>query len=165
MDKVWLLLRFLRDTKTNNFMAHLQCLQELCALFFAMDHQNYARYASACLFSLINLPHSHPGADDLLNNRASVFLGHRFQHQELLLTYQSNKLSIGRQSPKVALSTLAEICRHIIAGVSPDTRELHTWMQLSNLSIWTRETTPLTRKKDHRKCRKVKQRFSMCIQQ
>ncbi|KAK3716608.1 hypothetical protein RRG08_039403 [Elysia crispata] len=126
MDKVWLLLRFLRATKTNNFMAHLQCLQELCALFFAMDHQNYARYASACLFSLINLPHSHPGADDLLNNWASVFLGHRFQHQELLLTYQSNKLSIGRQSPKVALSTLAEICRHIIAGVSPDTRELHT---------------------------------------
>ncbi|KAK3765688.1 hypothetical protein RRG08_026164 [Elysia crispata] len=68
MDKVWLLLRFPRATKTNNFMAHLQCLQELCPLFFAMDHQNYARYASAYLVSLINLPHSHPGADDLLKN-------------------------------------------------------------------------------------------------
>ena len=68
MDTVWLLLRFLRATKTNNFMAHLQCLQELCPLFFAMDHHNYARYASAYLVSLINLPHSHPGADDLLKN-------------------------------------------------------------------------------------------------
>ncbi|KAK3765219.1 hypothetical protein RRG08_051843 [Elysia crispata] len=33
-----------------------------------MDHHNYARYASAYLVSLINLPHSHPGADDLLKN-------------------------------------------------------------------------------------------------
>ena len=66
MDKVWHMLDFSKASKTNDVDAHIQSLQSLCPLFFAMDHQNYARYTSAYLIMLINLKHSHPGAEVLL---------------------------------------------------------------------------------------------------
>jgi hypothetical protein len=66
MDRIWLVLRFLRATKENNLDLHLACVQELCPLLFSMDHHNYARYLSVYLLTLINLPHTHPGADTLL---------------------------------------------------------------------------------------------------
>ena len=38
----------------------------MCSLFFAYDHQNYARYTTIYLLFLLNLPHTHPGAAQLL---------------------------------------------------------------------------------------------------
>ena len=44
MDRVWLLLRFLRATKMNDLDLHITYLQQLFPLLFSMDHHNYARY-------------------------------------------------------------------------------------------------------------------------
>ena len=66
MDRVWLILQFHRVTKHNNLDLHLMCLQRMCSLFFAYDHQNYARYTTVYLLYLLNLPHTHPGAEQLL---------------------------------------------------------------------------------------------------
>ena len=74
MDKAWCLLRFLRATKANDLTLHIACLHEMCPLFFTQERPpNYARYTSVYLNILLNLPHSHPGAMDLLaKNRMSV---------------------------------------------------------------------------------------------
>lgn len=66
MDKVWLMLQFQRATKENNLDLHLASLQQMCSLFFSYDHPNYARYTTVYLLTLLNLPESHPGAEDLL---------------------------------------------------------------------------------------------------
>ena len=68
MDMIWLVLRFLRATKENNLDLHLACLQEMCPLLFSMDHMNYAKYLSVCFISLLNIKHTHPGADRLLRD-------------------------------------------------------------------------------------------------
>lgn len=60
MDRVYLVLKFLRATKENNFDLHLACVQEMCPLYFAMNLHNYARYLSEYYISILNLPHSHP---------------------------------------------------------------------------------------------------------
>ena len=44
MDKIWIVLRCLRATKTNDFDLHLATIEQMCPLYFAYDHQNYARY-------------------------------------------------------------------------------------------------------------------------
>ncbi|KAK3742892.1 hypothetical protein RRG08_061489 [Elysia crispata] len=68
MNRVWLLLRFLRATKMNDLDLHITCLQQLCPLLFSMDHHNYARYLTVYFISLLNLSDSHPGAESLLRN-------------------------------------------------------------------------------------------------
>ncbi|KAK3701946.1 hypothetical protein RRG08_017837 [Elysia crispata] len=69
MDRVWLLLRFLRATKMNDLDLHITCLQ-LYPLLFSMDHHNYVRYLTVYFISLLNLSDSHPGAESLLHNNS-----------------------------------------------------------------------------------------------
>ena len=57
---------FLRATKENNLDLHLWCLQNLCRMFFSYDRPNYARYTTVYMLTLLNLPSSHPGAQELL---------------------------------------------------------------------------------------------------
>lgn len=66
MDKAWLLMRFLRATKENDLTLHIACLHEMCPLFFSQEKPNYARYTSVYLNILLNLPHTHPGAMELI---------------------------------------------------------------------------------------------------
>jgi hypothetical protein len=72
MDSVWNILQFQRATKENNFDLHKAALQQMCSLFFSYDHHNYARYSTVYLLSILNLPESHPGAEDLRQNGFSV---------------------------------------------------------------------------------------------
>ena len=58
----------MRATKENNLDLHLVCLQEMCPLLFSMDHMNYAKYLSVYFISLLNIKHTHPGADRLLRD-------------------------------------------------------------------------------------------------
>ena len=44
MDKVWLILLFLRATKSNNIDLHIASLYDLRPILFEYDHHNYARY-------------------------------------------------------------------------------------------------------------------------
>ena len=66
MDLIWLILTFIRATKENNFHLHLATLYKLCPMFFAYNHHNYSLYIPAYLVTTINLPDTHPGAEDLL---------------------------------------------------------------------------------------------------
>lgn len=68
MDKVWLVLQCLRATKENDLNLHIKTIQDMCPMFFSFNHQNYARYLTTYLLMLLNLPDSHPGADELLRN-------------------------------------------------------------------------------------------------
>ena len=69
MDLIWLILTFIRATKENNYNLHLATLYKLCPMFFAYNHQNYSRYIPAYLVIMINLPDTHPGADDLISKK------------------------------------------------------------------------------------------------
>ena len=69
-EKVWLILRLLRATKENDFDLHLSCLQDMCPLFFAMDHHNYARYATVYFLHMLNLRHNQPDAEQHLRQGA-----------------------------------------------------------------------------------------------
>ena len=40
----------------------------MCPLFFAMDHNNYAKYLTIYLVSLLNANHTHPGVEQLLRD-------------------------------------------------------------------------------------------------
>ena len=68
MDKVWLILSFLQATKENDFDLHISSLQQMCPLYFAYDHHNYARYTTFYLLPLINVDKTHPGLQKLLRN-------------------------------------------------------------------------------------------------
>ena len=66
MDKIWLVLQFLRAIKLNHLDLHVACLYKLCPLFFSHDHPNYARYTTIYCLILLNLDMTHPGLKDLL---------------------------------------------------------------------------------------------------
>ena len=66
MDKIWLVLRFLRATKLNNLDLHVACLYKLCPLFFSNDHPNYARYTTIYCLILLNLDRTQLGLKDHL---------------------------------------------------------------------------------------------------
>jgi len=68
MEKVWLILRFLRATKENNLELHIASLEQMASLFFALDHPNYAQYTTVYLLILLNLEETHPGAKELLSS-------------------------------------------------------------------------------------------------
>ena len=69
MDLIWLILTFIRATKETNYNLHLTTLYKLCPMFFAYNHQNYSRYIPAYLVTMINLPDTHPGAEDLISKK------------------------------------------------------------------------------------------------
>ena len=66
MDKIWLVLRFLKAAKLNDLDLHVACLYKLCPLFFSYNHPNYARYTTIYCLILLNLDRIHPGLKDLL---------------------------------------------------------------------------------------------------
>ena len=68
MDKIWLLLRFLRATKCNNIPLLIACMDEMIPIFFSADRPNYAKYTPFYVQTLLNLPFTHPGAMELLEN-------------------------------------------------------------------------------------------------
>ena len=43
LDKIWLVLRFLRATKLNDLDLQVACLYKLRPFFFSCDHPNYPR--------------------------------------------------------------------------------------------------------------------------
>ncbi|GFR95658.1 hypothetical protein ElyMa_000949900 [Elysia marginata] len=69
MDTVWTVLQCLRATKTNDLQLHILCLEKMCPLFFSMDHPNYARFLTAYILLLLNLDISHPGGNELLQQK------------------------------------------------------------------------------------------------
>ena len=75
---VWMLLRFQRGTKENNFSPHLASLEDMSFLFFTYDHPNYAHYIVVYILTMLNLDKTHPGAEKLLKgndisvNRSSI---------------------------------------------------------------------------------------------
>ena len=69
LDPIWLIFTFIRAIKENNYNVHLASLYELCPMFFAYNHQNYLRYIPAYLVTMINLPDTHPGAEDLISEK------------------------------------------------------------------------------------------------
>ena len=69
MDKVWLLMQFLKATKTNDLKLHITCLHQMCSLFFSQDKPNYARYTAVYVNNLEALPQTHPGASELLEKK------------------------------------------------------------------------------------------------
>ena len=75
---VWMLLRFQRGTKENNFSLHLSSLEDMSSLFFTYDHPNYAYYTVVYILTMLNLDKIHPGAEKLLKgngisvNRSSI---------------------------------------------------------------------------------------------
>ena len=70
MDSVWNVLHCLRATKMNDFDLHITTsLENMCPLFFSMDHPNYARHLTSYILLLLNLNESHPGAEELLRNK------------------------------------------------------------------------------------------------
>ena len=78
LDFVWILLRFQRGTKENNFSLHLSSLEDMSSLFFTYDHPNYAYYTVVYILTMLNLDKTHPGAEKLLKgngisvNRSSI---------------------------------------------------------------------------------------------
>ena len=66
MDKVALLLKFARATKLNDLDLHIASLWDMCPVFFAYNHHNYARYVPIYLLTLMNLSETNPDAEDLL---------------------------------------------------------------------------------------------------
>ena len=75
---LWMLLRFQRGTKENNFSLHLSSLEDMSSLFFTYDHPNYAYYTVVYILTMLNLDKTHPGAEKLLKgngisvNRSSI---------------------------------------------------------------------------------------------
>lgn len=65
-DNVWLILSFLLATKENDLDHYILCIQKMCPLFFAYNHQNYAMYLSVYHLTLVNIESTHPGVQDLL---------------------------------------------------------------------------------------------------
>ena len=53
LDFEWMLLRFQRGTKENNFSPHLASLEDMSFLFFTYDHPNYAHYTVVYILTML----------------------------------------------------------------------------------------------------------------
>lgn len=117
MDRVWLVLRFLRAIKDNDLDLHMSSLQEMCHLFFAYDHQNYARYAAIYLVLLLNIDETHPGAENILRNKGFSVSRSKVSASRNAVDITIDRQSIDMQSQAVESLDLAEMWLHIIDGV------------------------------------------------
>ena len=78
LDFVWMLLRFQRGTKENNFSSHLRSLEDMSSLFFTYDHPNNAHYTVVYILTMLNLDKTQHGTGKLLKgngisvNRSSI---------------------------------------------------------------------------------------------
>ena len=68
IDFIDLVLTLIKATKENDLDLHDAALYALCPMFFAFDHNNYARYIPAYLVSFLNLSETHLGASELLQS-------------------------------------------------------------------------------------------------
>ena len=118
MDRVWLLLRFLRATKMNDLDLHITCLQQLCPLFFSMDHHNYARYLSSpCSIYQTLILVLNPCCALMF----SVCAAQMFQHHEQQSISRLNKPLTGTPKQEVVLLASAEACQLITQMVGDQT--------------------------------------------
>lgn len=66
MDVINMILALIKSTKENDLDLHIASLYELCPMFIAYDHCNYARYIPVYMMTLLNMSATHPGATELL---------------------------------------------------------------------------------------------------
>ena len=66
MDLVELHQLFSHATRTNDLDLFIYCLGEMCSMFFATNHPNYARYTVRYRLNLMNIESTHPGARETL---------------------------------------------------------------------------------------------------
>ena len=87
LDLVKLYLLLSRAVHTNDLDLFTYCIGEMCPLFFATNHPNYARYMVRYHLNLLNIDITHPGASDILRaGGLSVKLSH-----DLLWTSPSSR--------------------------------------------------------------------------
>jgi hypothetical protein len=60
---VWLLLRFHRSVKLNDFQLFTTCLGKMCGMIFAADHLHYGRYLPFYYVQMKSLVITHPIAE------------------------------------------------------------------------------------------------------
>lgn len=60
IEMVECLLLFLRATREGNLSLHPSSLVSILPCFFSCDNVNYARYGTAYIMEMFNLPSSHP---------------------------------------------------------------------------------------------------------
>ena len=65
MDEVQIVRHFLRATKRNDIELHVSTLRQMCPMFFAFDHQNYARFTTLYYLQMLNLSSNYPAAEQL----------------------------------------------------------------------------------------------------
>ena len=78
MDEIAIVKRFLRATKMNNFDLLICSLKEICPMFFAYDHHNYARYVSLYYMQLLDINIMYPGAEYMLRSNGFSVGGSTF---------------------------------------------------------------------------------------
>ncbi|XP_028415026.1 uncharacterized protein LOC114538109 [Dendronephthya gigantea] len=72
IDMVYLLLTFIRATRTSDWMLHLSTIRAMLPWYFAYDRINYARYMSTYWLEMICLDDTHPGASAELSSKWTV---------------------------------------------------------------------------------------------
>jgi hypothetical protein len=153
IDKVWLILTFLRATKENDLDLYVTCIQKMCPLFFAYDHQNYAKYLSVYHLTLINLESTHPGARDLLKQN-----GFSVSRSDIPGTRNAVDITIEQTINRHAKS------RGGIIGFSRNFAAYHRWCMTRHLrasyveatyELAEMSTTDVDRHKDNRQANKT----------
>lgn len=66
VDLVQLCQLFSRATRTNDLDLFTYCLGEMCSIFFATNHPNYARYMVRYHLNPLNIEETHPGGHQML---------------------------------------------------------------------------------------------------
>eukprot|EP00745_Piridium_sociabile_P026705 TRINITY_DN42673_c0_g1_i18.p1 TRINITY_DN42673_c0_g1~~TRINITY_DN42673_c0_g1_i18.p1 ORF type:complete len:760 (+),score=189.88 TRINITY_DN42673_c0_g1_i18:236-2515(+) len=117
MDRVRNMLELQRATKENDLPLHLASLQNMCKLFFSYDHPNYARYTAVYLQTILNLPTSHPGAENLLREKG----------------FSVNRSAVPGSRTAVDITIEQTINRHAksqggIKGFSTSQKTYHRWV-------------------------------------
>ena len=65
IDLVGLYLNFRRAIRTNDIELFIHSLDEMCKVFFATSHPNYARFMVLYTLKLMNLEITHPGCKEI----------------------------------------------------------------------------------------------------
>ena len=101
MDKVWHMLNYQHSVKLNDLLLYKESLESMIPLFFTQNRTNYAMYGSVYPYSLVKLPYTHPGANEMI---ASVLTDHQYQILEPKLISLLSRHIIGM--PRVAAPVL-----------------------------------------------------------
>ena len=90
-------------------------LQNMYIRFFSYDHPNYARYTTVYILDILDLPLSHPGAEELLSKNRFCVNRSEAPHPEMRLTSPLSKQSIVMQN-SLALWVSIETTQHTTDG-------------------------------------------------